>query len=136
MEKVQVVISWAGTSGNSTFLYDLVESGSCRVSQICFRRLSFFLIMYIKQTNYSGLPHRHAQDWSLLHAAGTAFRHLHAQTHPPSLAPTGPWSITQPDSELGIDKIDKLINKKSKSLSNVIEAFLRNPEPPSWIPPG
>ena len=52
-----------------------------------------------------------------------------------SFGTAGPWSTTQPDSELGIDQIDKLIGKESKSLSDVIEAFLRSPEPPSWIPP-
>ena len=47
----------------------------------------------------------------------------------------GLGGITQPEFELGIDEIDKLIDKEGESLSDEIEAFLKSPEPPRWIPP-
>ena len=44
-------------------------------------------------------------------------------------------AIGSRESELGIDEIDKLINRESSSLCDVIEGFMKNPEPPIWIPP-
>jgi hypothetical protein len=38
-------------------------------------------------------------------------------------------------SELGIDEVDRLINKESSLLCDMVEAFIKSPEPPDWIPP-
>ena len=42
---------------------------------------------------------------------------------------------TLPAFELGIDEIDKLIDKEVEPLCDVIETFLKNPEPITWTPP-
>jgi hypothetical protein len=36
---------------------------------------------------------------------------------------------------LGIEEIDEKINKELDSLRGMVETFLKNPEPPTWIPP-
>jgi hypothetical protein len=44
-------------------------------------------------------------------------------------------NITPTDLTLGIEEIDKRINKELDSLRGTVESFLENPEPPTWIPP-
>ena len=46
-----------------------------------------------------------------------------------------PRVLTPPQAEVDIDVINAKINKELESLRNVIEAFLKAPEPPTWIPP-
>ena len=92
--------------------------------------------------------HHHAQDWPfyapLAHSAISV--RMPTAIAPGRLRPSGTSQATfgcdllvllDPGAShsLGIDEIDKLITKESKSFSDVIEAFLRSPEPPSWIPP-
>jgi hypothetical protein len=36
----------------------------------------------------------------------------------------------------GIKAIDQRIERELKSLRVVVETFLKNPEPPTWLPPG
>ena len=43
--------------------------------------------------------------------------------------------ITPTSSAIGIEVIDEKINKKLDSLRGMIEAFQKNPEPPTWNPP-
>jgi hypothetical protein len=44
-------------------------------------------------------------------------------------------NITPTGLTLGIEEIDKEINKELDSLRGMVETFLKNPEPPTWIPP-
>ena len=46
-----------------------------------------------------------------------------------------PRLITPPQAEFDIDTINVKINKELEWLHNTIETFLKNPEPPAWIPP-
>ena len=43
--------------------------------------------------------------------------------------------ITPKESALGIEAIDDNINEELNSLRGMIETFLKNPEPRTWIPP-
>jgi hypothetical protein len=44
-------------------------------------------------------------------------------------------NITFTGLTLGIEEIDKEINKELDLLRGMVETFLKNPEPPTWIPP-
>jgi hypothetical protein len=49
--------------------------------------------------------------------------------------PVGSRLVRDPESLLHIEAIDKKINEELDSLRGVIEIFLKNPEPRTWIPP-
>jgi hypothetical protein len=42
---------------------------------------------------------------------------------------------TPPDVTLGIKVIDEIINEELDSLRGIVETFLKDPEPRTWIPP-
>ena len=44
-------------------------------------------------------------------------------------------TLTPPEIALDIQAIDRRINEKLKSLRGIVETFLKNPEPPTWVPP-
>ncbi|KIM47458.1 hypothetical protein M413DRAFT_200359 [Hebeloma cylindrosporum] len=44
-------------------------------------------------------------------------------------------NTTPQEHAVDIEVIDKRIHKELESLGGVVEAFLRNPEPPVWVPP-
>jgi hypothetical protein len=44
-------------------------------------------------------------------------------------------NITRTDLTLGVEVIDKIIKEELDSLRGMVETFLKNPEPRTWIPP-
>jgi len=60
-------------------------------------------------------------------------KHLHIIVEPPS-DHTVPVT-TPPDVTLGIKVIDEIINEELDSLRGIVETFLKDPEPRTWIPP-
>jgi hypothetical protein len=45
------------------------------------------------------------------------------------------WNVTPKELAVDIEVIDKRIDKELKSLRGVVETFLKNPEPSTWVPP-
>ncbi|KAF8223312.1 hypothetical protein L208DRAFT_1426082 [Tricholoma matsutake] len=56
-------------------------------------------------------------------------------TIPPLLPADRKSNITPKEHIFDIEAIDKEIEKELKSLCEVIETFLKNPEPSTWVPP-